>query len=112
MNGPQVIISIVLALVSTGIGVLLVPRARRDLWFEVMLWVGTALVAFLGSLLAIAAASSLAVVRGLTGFSLQGVPLIPAALGALGGALVLNVPLWLMNRFEEAEDSAELDAGK
>jgi hypothetical protein len=106
MNLSQVMTCLFLAAAATIVAVRLVPRGRRQFWFEIILWLGTVLVAFLGSVLAIAAATELAALQGLRSLAWQGTPLLPATLGALGGALLLNVPLSVIGGQEVAGEDA------
>ena len=103
MSGVQfLIVAIVAAIVTLPI-VKLIPRARQSPMFDRVLWGATWLLAFLGAWYAV-------------DNYVSGVPLATLALdefaraassaiivGALVGALSLNVLLWLMDRFAVIE---------
>lgn len=87
-----------------------IPRARASVLFDRLLWVATPIVAFLVGWVAVAFASStnLAV---LGRWSIAETPLLAALLGALVGALAVNVPLWLLDRYEPMDVEEENEQG-
>ncbi len=98
------LILVVMSAIITPIVVLLIPRARRSTVFDALLWVATLLVAFLGGWYAFGMADPN---NPLGGISVAGMPILQAAIGALVGAMAVNLPLWLLDRFDhpgEAED--------
>lgn len=112
MNESQITVVFVLALLASVFALLVFSHARRAVWFEAVLWLGTLLVAPLGAILGIAAANQFPVLRESSSVLLLETPLVPTALGALGGALVVNVPLRLMGPpsvQEKAEAEIEID---
>ncbi len=77
--------------------ILLIPRTRSSAGFNRLLWAATLLVAFLTGWVAVAMAQSSNL---LTDISIAATPVLPALLGGLFAALVLNLPLWLLDRLE------------
>ncbi len=79
-----------------------VPRARASVLFDRLLWVATPIVAFLAGWVAVAFTSNinLAILNGL---SFADTPVLVAFCGALFGALALNLPLWLVDRYEPTD---------
>lgn len=95
MSSNQFLVMAVLALAVTVPVVLLIPRARTSPFFNGLLWAATLVVCFLLAWVAAAMAKDAGT------FSTPAVgdtPLLPALLGALGGALAVNLPLWLADR--------------
>ncbi len=88
------------AAVVSPIIILLIPRARRSTSFDLLLWLGTPVVAFLAAWYAYGSTDAANPPGGLV---VAGTPLLPVVAGALGGALAVNVPLWLLDRFERPE---------
>lgn len=106
MNLYQVGIYLAIAGMATIIVVLTVPRQKRNRLFEIVLWIATGVVAFLCALLA-SSAGQLSILSVLSGYSFQNVPILPAAIGAFGGALILNVPLWFLDRMDNREPAED-----
>lgn len=102
MNLYQVVIYLAIAVIATIIVVLAVPRQKRNRIFEIVLWIATGVVAFLCALLA-SSAGQLSILSWLPEFSFENVPILPAAMGAFGGALILNVPLWFLDRMDNRD---------
>jgi hypothetical protein len=91
------LLGVALAAVVVAVpSVLLIPRKRTSPIFDRVLWVGTWLLAMLG---AFAAPSYLADFGWANTYAFAGLPAIPAAIGAVAGALSINVLLWMMDRF-------------
>ncbi len=111
----------VMALVSalfTIPAVMLIPRVRTSPSFDRFLWIGTWLLAFLCSWLAIAYVAGSGSEPPTTIGDLSQLPLVPIVVGAAGGALALNALLWLLDRLappeveeEEGVDEDELSDG-
>ena len=114
MSGVQFLIVAIVAAIVTLPSVRFIPRVRQSPMFDRVLWGATWLLAFLGAWYA---------VDNYVG----GAPLATLALdefaraagsaiivGALAGALSLNVLLWLMDRFTgfEADEVGEHEAGE
>jgi len=93
----QFLITAVIAILVTVPIVLFIPRARKSPGFDRVLWVATWLLAFLGEW------SAPSYFGGDSGMLNQWVidqtPLIPALIGAIVGALSINIILWLLDRF-------------
>ncbi len=75
-----------------------VPHARSSRFFDLLLLGATALVAFLVGWLALGLATS-GTLAVLTGVSVADVPILAVIAGALAGALVLNLSLWVIDLF-------------
>jgi hypothetical protein len=99
MSTVQWIILLIVALIAAVITILVIPRQKRAMPFELVMWAATWVVATLSAWLALGAVDSLAALNGLALFPVAEIPLLPPVLGAFGGALVLTVPLWLMDHF-------------
>lgn len=111
MNSTALVIMLGAALISTGIVVLGIPRARNSPMFARILWVATALVSFLAAWLALPFGEMVPALQSLNMLRVGDVPLLPIALGAFAGALVVNLPLWLMDRFAGVSGDDESNAG-
>ncbi len=109
---------LVLALIALAVTVPIVrfiPRARSSRSFDLLLFGATALVAFLVAWLALGLAASGAL-AALSGLNVGDAPVLPALLGAIAGALLVNLSLWVIDRFappplEAPEQEPEDDAG-
>jgi hypothetical protein len=91
--------------------VLLVPRARQSLLFDRVLWIGTWSIAFLGIWFVLGNLK----IPSLDLLIVGEVSVVPAVIGAVVAALILNGLLWGMDRFErpqteEREGTNEPDA--
>jgi hypothetical protein len=98
MSEVQFLFLALVALVVTVLTVKLIPRARQSRWFDRVLFGATWLLAFVCAWYAtdqIKTEAPLATI-GLDGFVRAAG--VPVAIGALGGALALNLVLWLMDR--------------
>lgn len=96
-----VILAICAGIVSIPV-IRLVPRARASVLFDRLLWVATPVVAFLAGWVAVAFTSNINLAM-LNGLSFADTPILAAFLGALFGALALNIPLWLLDRYESTD---------
>ncbi|MGB8646299.1 MAG: hypothetical protein WCF84_13765 [Anaerolineae bacterium] len=94
----------VLSIIITPIVVLLIPRARRSPAFDRLLWGATLFVAFLGGWYAFGIADP---DHPLSGVVIAGIPVLSVAIGALVGAMAVNLPLWLLDRFERPDHDAD-----
>lgn len=83
--------AVVASLVTVPV-VLLIPRARTSPAFDRLLWAATPVVGFLVAWVAVAMAKD---ANTLNAFAVGDTPVLPVIIGALGSALVLNLPLWL-----------------
>lgn len=97
MSVSQFLITTVIAILVTVPIVLLIPRARKSPLFDRVLWVATAALAFLGEW---SAPNYFGSDSGTPNqWVIDQTPLIPTLIGAIVGALSINVILWLMDRF-------------
>ncbi len=97
MSLTQFLVMAVVATLVTVPVVLLIPRARTSPTFDRLLWAATGVVAFLVAWVAVAMAKN----AGTWGnWAIADTPVLPTVIGGLLGALVLNLPLWLLDRFE------------
>lgn len=99
----QFLVLVVIALIAAVLIMFLVPRQKRALPFEIVLWLAAWLVAAMGAWLALAVVESLDAFAPLAIGILADIPVLPLILGALSGALILVIPLWLMDRSAAAE---------
>jgi hypothetical protein len=97
MSLPQFLVMAVVALLVTIPVVLLIPRAHTSPTFDRLLWAATVVVGFLVAWVAVAVGKNANV---LDAFEVGDTPILPTVIGALGGALTLTLPLWLLDRFE------------
>ncbi len=101
-----------LAAAFTVPAVLLIPRQRHSPLFDRVLWGATWALAILG---AYAAPNVLPATAPLTAWWVVDLPVMPTVIGALVGALSLNLLLWLMDRLSDSEADdhpAEAEAGE
>ena len=111
MSLSQFLILAIIALLTSVPVVVLVPRARQSWLFDRILWVATVIVTFLGAWLTIAFVAQSSALEMLRLIAVADVPLLPAIIGAIGGALTLNVPLWIWDLFSPplAEGDTEIE---
>ena len=105
MSWNLLLVLVVTSAIITPIIILLIPRARRSTLFDTLLWVATLVVAILGGWYAFGMADA---GEPLGGLAIAEIPIVPVAIGALVGAMAVNLPLWLLDRFEHP---AEADTG-
>ena len=96
MTLTQFCVMAIEALLATAPAVLLIPRARQSPMFDRVLWLATWALAFLG---AWNAPTYFAADSALNDLMIVDVAIVPTILGALVGALSINVLLWLLDRF-------------
>ncbi|MBI5032017.1 MAG: hypothetical protein HZB51_15910 [Chloroflexi bacterium] len=96
MTTTQFWVMAIEAILVTVPSVLLIPRARQSPLFDRVLWIATWLLAFLG---AWGAPSYFSANPSFNTLIFADVVIIPTMIGALVGALSINVLLWLMDRF-------------
>ncbi len=91
--------------------VLLIPRARTAPLFDRLLWLATWLLAFLCAWLAIGYSGNASLEPVTDPADIGQLPLVPIAVGAAAGALVLNALLWLLDRLAppEVEEDVTLE---
>jgi hypothetical protein len=93
----QFLIFAIIAAAVTVPSVILIPRARKSPLFDIVLWGATWLLAFLGEASAPTYFPSDSPL--FSQWLVDQTPIIPTLIGALVGALSINVVLWLMDRF-------------
>lgn len=98
----QVLLMLAASAIVTPVFVLLIPHARQSPTFDRLLVAATFAISFLG---AWAAQTSSA--AGLSDWRIADVPVVPIALGALGGALALNLVLWLLDKLEHPDQDSD-----
>ncbi len=102
----------VVAILITIPVVFLIPRVRTSPVFDRLLWVATMVVGFLAAWVAVAMAKDSHIWD--TVFVIADTPVLPTIAGVLIGVLALNLPLWLLDRFDSSsyadeEEEQELD---
>ncbi|MBM3128552.1 MAG: hypothetical protein FJ009_07990 [Chloroflexi bacterium] len=110
MSETQFLMLALVALVVTALAIKFVPRARQSPLFDRVLWGATWLLAFVCAWYAVGQVKSDAPLAslGLDAFAqVAGAALV---IGALGGALSLNLVLWLIDRLNPAEADETQDA--
>ncbi len=110
MNISQALALCVSSAVSAVLAVTLTPRARHSPVFDRVLLAASFLIAFIGAWLAANYALQFDALNSINQIAVDSLPLIPLIAGALGGALLLNLPLWLMDRFGQEEFADEVIA--
>lgn len=98
MSETQFLILALVALIVTVPTVKLIPRARQSRRFDRVLWGATWLLAFIGAWYAVGQLKTdvpVAMMDEGTFMQAAGTFIV---IGALGGALSLNLVLWLMDR--------------
>ncbi len=114
----QFIITTLIAILVTIPIVLLIPHARKSPMFDRVLWLATWALAFLGEW---SAPNYFGIDSPLNQWSVEQIPLISTTIGAIVGALSINIILWLMDRFsppvieeaamsEPVSDQTQVDA--
>lgn len=104
MSFERFVILAVCAVVVSIPVVLFIPRARASVLFDRLLWLATPIVAFLvGWFAALFAAD--ARVTFLNWLVIADTSIIAALVGAIVGALTVNVPLWLLDRYEPTDET-------
>jgi hypothetical protein len=96
MSLTQFLVMAVVATLVTAPIVLLIPRARTSPAFDRLLWAATIVVGFLVAWVALAMAKDANIMNA---FAVGDTPVLPVIIGVLAGALALNLPLWLADRF-------------
>lgn len=97
MSVTQFLFLALIALVVTVPTIKLIPRARQSRWFDRVLWGATWLLAFVGAWYAMDRVK-IGAPMAMSWDELARTAGAPSVLGALGGALALNLVLWLMDR--------------
>lgn len=95
----------VLSLIVTVPAVLLIPRARQSTVFDRVLWIATWVLALIGAQVI----PTYLVGNSIDTWVVAELPVFSTVLGAVAGALSLNVVLWLLDRFERPLDESEFE---
>ena len=111
---------LILALAALGVTVptiKFIPRARQSPIFDRVLWSATWLLAFLCAWYAVGQLKSDSPLASLELGAFAQTAGFPIVIGALGGALSLNLVLWLIDRLiplaaEEMPDAQDSSAGE
>lgn len=98
MSETQLVVLALVALLVTVPTVRFTPRARQSRWFDRVLWVATWSLAFIGAWYAVGQLEVATPLATLSWDAFARAAGVPIVLGALSGALVLNLALWLMDR--------------
>jgi hypothetical protein len=106
MSLTQFLVMAIVAVLVTIPIVVLLPRARASTNFDRLLWAATAVVGFLIAWVAVGMAKN---ASSLDAFVIGETPVLAVVIGALSGALALNLPLWLADRFEAGKIEPGLD---
>ncbi len=92
-------ILVVIAAVITVPSVLLIPHARQSPAFSRILWGSTFVIAFLGGWLGLGYADSAWATA--VNLNIGDTPVFPLIVGEVGAAVVLNLLLFLLDRFDQ-----------
>lgn len=103
----QLVIMLLSAVVVTPPAVRLIPHARQSPTFDRLLMGGTFAVAFLGAWLALGVLGA-----PFTDYILDSVPWLAILLGSIGGALALNLLLWILDLLERPAEDGDDASGK
>jgi hypothetical protein len=106
MSYTQFLVMAAVAVLVTLPVVLLIPRSRASTAFDRLLWAATALVGFLIAWVAVAMARD---TGNLDAPVIGDTPILSALIGALAGALAVNLPLRLLDLFEHREEEPGTD---
>ncbi len=98
MSETQFLILALVAFLVTMPTVKWIPRARQSRSFDLVLWGATWLMAFIGAWYAVGQLQAEAPLATLDAGAFVRTAGMSIAIGALGGALTLNLALWLMDR--------------
>jgi hypothetical protein len=109
MTFLQVLVIAIVALLAAVAAIVFVPRQKRAQPFELVIWLATWLVAALCAWLVHGAVASLEALKIFAVVPIAEIPVVPLFLGAFGGAFVLTVPLWLMDRFGNSDVESEYE---
>lgn len=119
MSEAQFLVLALIALIVTAITIKLIPRARQSPWFDRVLWLATWLLAFVGAWYAVGQLQTAVPFAAMSWDAFAQTAGVSIAIGTVGGALALNVALWLIDRLmplvvdempEMAEDDRTDDA--
>lgn len=98
MSAEQFLLLALIALMVTVPIVKLIPRARQSRWFDRVLWGATWLLAFVCAWYAVDQIKTDVPLATMSWDAFARTAGASIAIGALGGALALNLVLWLMDR--------------
>ncbi len=97
-----------MSVLVTALMIGFVPHARRSRFFDLLLWPATIVVVFLCAWLALGFPTGGAL-AGWATFLVFDLPVVPALFGAVAGAFLLNLSLWVVDQFNppvtEEEDT-------
>lgn len=96
----QIFLVAILSLIVTVPAVLLTPRARQSPTFDRVLWIATWGLALIGALVT----PTYLVGNAMDTWVVAQLPVLSTLVGAIAGALSINVLLWLLDRFDRPLD--------
>ncbi len=100
----QILMLAIISVVVTIPIVMLIPRARQSRDFDRILWIASLVLAFLG---AWGAPGFIPADLPLSNVVVLDLPIVQVVIGALAGALSINVLLWILDRFERPAPEVE-----
>ena len=105
MTLTQILILVLVSAIVTIPIVIFVPRARQSSTFDRILWGATFLLAFIG---AWGAPGFVPTNLPLSNVMISDLSIVQTIVGALAGALSINVLLWVLDRFERPTSDDDL----
>ena len=108
MTLTRFLLLLVMSILVTVPVIWFIPRARQSPFFDRLLWLATAVVAFLSAWLALGFASGITFDSWST-FAIADVTIAPALVGAAAGALLLNLSLWVIDLFNQPAEEEDIE---
>jgi hypothetical protein len=99
----QILLLAILSMIVTVPAVLFIPRARQSPLFDRILWGATWLLALIGALVT----PTNLVGNSADTWVVEQLPVLSTLIGAVAGALSLNIILWLLDRFDRPLEETE-----
>lgn len=110
MSLTELVVVAGLALLVTPLAVSYIPKDRQSRGFDAVLWIATPLMGLLGALYVLGNLPDGTGIQAIDDFLIAEVPVIPALLGAAAGAFLLNISLWVIDRFARFRGSEREEA--
>ncbi len=104
MTITQILTLAIISVVVTIPVVMFIPRARQSRDFDRILWIASLVLACLG---AWGAPGFIPTDLPLSNVVVENLSVVQVVIGALAGALSINVLLWILDRFERPTPDAE-----
>jgi len=98
----QIFLLAILCVIVTVPAVLFIPRARQSPLFDRVLWIATWVLALIGALVT----PTYLIGNSMDTWVVAQLPVLSTVLGAVAGALSINVLLWLLDRFERSPEES------